>query len=274
MKIFLKVLLAIFILSSCNNNFNKVLKSTDYDYKLKKADEYFANKKYRNAEELYRELFPVFKGSEKFEELYYKYAYCSYYQKNYLDAENLFKGFLGIFPNSPRAEEMAYMDAFTYYKQSPKVELDQVNTQKAIGMMQSFINKYPNSTRIAEATKIIALSRDKLELKDYKSAKLYYNIQQYRAAGISFTDLLNSYPETGNGDEYMLMAIKSFYQFARLSISEKQVERYEKVNTAYFDFADRYPESKLLKEAEEYKNLSVINIKKIQNEQVKTSAEL
>ena len=91
MKIFLKVLLAIFILSSCNNSFNKVLKSTDYDYKLKKADEYFANKKYKNAEELYRELFPVFKGSEKFEDLYYKYAYCSYYQKNYLDAENLFK---------------------------------------------------------------------------------------------------------------------------------------------------------------------------------------
>ena len=274
MKIFFKAFLAFSILSSCNNNFNKVLKSTDYDYKLKKADEYYANKSYKNAEELYRELFPVFKGSEKFEDLYYKYAYCSYYQKNYLDAENLFKGFLGIFPNSPRAEEMAYMDAYTYYKQSPKVELDQANTQKGIGMMQSFINRYPNSSRVAEATNIIALSRGKLELKDYKSAKLYYNIQQYRAAGISFTDLLNNYPETPRGDEYMLMAIKSYYEFARLSVPDKQEERYEKVGTAYFDFADRYPESKLLKEAEEYKNLSVTNIKKIQNEQVKASTEL
>lgn len=50
-------------------------------------------KKYKQAEQLYIELFPVFKGTEKFEDLYYKYAYCSYFQKNYEDAENLFKGF-------------------------------------------------------------------------------------------------------------------------------------------------------------------------------------
>jgi outer membrane protein assembly factor BamD len=67
----------------------------------------------------------------------------------------------------------------------------------------------------------------------------------------------------------MLMAVKSFYQFARMSIADKQEERYQKVTAEYFDFADRYPDSKLLKEAEEYKNLSQNNIKKIQNEQTK-----
>jgi len=67
-----------------------------------------------------------------------------------------------------------------------------------------------------------------------------------------------------------LMAIKSYYQFAKLSVQEKQEERYAKVATEYFDFADRYPESKLLKEAEDYKNLSQNNIKQIQNEQIKT----
>ena len=60
------------------------------------------------------------------------------------------------------------------------MELDQVNTSKAIGMMQSFINTYPNSTRVAEATQIIGKCREKLEEKDYKSAQLYYNIQQYQ----------------------------------------------------------------------------------------------
>jgi outer membrane protein assembly factor BamD len=271
MKLALVLLVPLFIFTGCSNQFNKVLKSTDYEYKLKKADEYFANKKYKNAEVLYVELFPVFKGSDKFEELYFKYAYCSFYQKNYLDAENLFKGFLGVFPNSPKAEEVAYMQAFTFYKQSPIVELDQVNTSKAIGMMQSFINTYPNSTRVAEATNIIAKCREKLEEKDYKSAQLYYNIQQYQAAGISFTNLLNSYPESKKGEEYMLMAIKSYYQFARLSVIDKQEERYGKVTTEYFDFVDRYPESKLLTEAENYKNLSQNNIKQIQNEQIKTS---
>ncbi|MEO8721558.1 MAG: outer membrane protein assembly factor BamD [Ginsengibacter sp.] len=274
MKLFAVLLIVPFImLSGCSNQFTKVLKSTDYEYKLKKADEYYVNKKFKYAEQLYQELFPVFKGSDKFEELYYKYAYCSYYQKNYVEAENLFKGFLGVFPNSSRAEEIAYMHSFTFYKQSPNVQLDQTNTTKSIGMMQSFISSYPNSARVADANSIIAKCRAKLEEKDYLAAKLYYNLQMYQAAGIVFTNLMNSYPESDKGAEYMLMAVKSYYEFAKLSVFDKQEERYTKVAAEYFDFADRYPESELLKEAENYKNLSQNNIKQIQNEQIKTPAE-
>jgi len=274
MKKYVALLLIPFIIiTGCATQFTKILKSTDYEYKLKKADEYYNAKNYRLAQELYVELFPVFKGSDKFEDLYYKYAYCSYYQKNYEDAENLFQGFLGVFPNSSRAEEMAYMHAYSFYKQSPNVQLDQTNTNKAIGMMQGFINVYPNSPRDTAANKIIALCREKLEEKDYQAAKLYYNLQMYQAAGLGFTNLLNTYPESTMGDSYMLMAIKSFYEFAKLSVFDKQSERYTKVTTEYFDFADRYPNSSLLKEAEEYKNLSQTNIKKIQNEQIKAPTE-
>ena len=273
MKLALVLFLPLIVLAGCSTHFNKVLKSKDYDYKLKMADKYYENKKYKNAEELYVELFSIFKGTEKFEELYYKYAYCSFYEKNYPDAENLFKGFLEVFPNSDKAEEVAYMHAYTFYLQSPKVELDQINTNKAIGMMQSFISTHPNSARIKDANEIIAKCRSKLELKEYKTAQLYYDLQQYHAAGISFTNLLNSYPESIKGEEYMMMAVKSYYQYAKLSIYDKQEERYQKVSAAYFDFADRYPESKLLKDAENYKNISLNNIKQIQNEQAKTPAE-
>ena len=273
MKFIYLLILSGFLFASCTSKLGKVLKSNDYDYKLKVANEYFDKKKYKNAEQLYIELFPVFKGTEKFEELYYKYAYCSFYQKNYPDAENLFKGFLEVFPNSPKAEEMAYMHAYTYYLESPKVELEQTNTLKAIGMMQTFINTHPGSSRVKEATAIIDKSREKLELKEYKNAVLYYNLQHYRAAGISFSNLLNSYPESLKGDEYKLMAVKSYYQFAKLSVVEKQEERYEKVILEYTDFIDRFPESKLLKEAEGYNKLSLNHIKELQNEQAKTTTE-
>jgi outer membrane protein assembly factor BamD len=273
MKLALVFLMPFFILASCSTQFSKVLKSKDYEYKLKMADKYYEAKKYKNAEQLYIELFSVFKGTEKFEELYYKYAYCSYYQKNYPDAENLFKGFLEVFPNSPKAEEMAYMHSYTFYMQSPKVELEQINTSKAIGMMQSFIGTYPNSGRVKDADDIIGKCRAKLELKDYKTGVLYYNLQQYHAAGISFTNLLNSYPESTKGEEYMLLAVKSYYEYAKYSVPGKQEERYQKVSTEYFDFADRFPESKMLKEAENYKNLSLNNLKQLQNEQITTPAE-
>jgi outer membrane protein assembly factor BamD len=273
MRLLSILLITSFAISSCTSDFGKVLKSKDFEYQLKKADEYFYKKKYKQAEQLYIELFPVFKGTQKFEDLYYKYAYCSYFQKNYPDAENLFKGFLEVFPNSPKEEEIAYMQAYTYYLQSPKIELEQTNTARAIGMMQTFINTHPGSSRLKDAIDIIDKCRAKLEMKEHSSAQLYYKIQQYRAAGNAFTTLLNNYPESAKGDEYKLMSIKSFYQFAKLSIAEKQIERYEKVVSEVNDFTDRYPESQLLKDAQEYNNLSLNHIKEIQNEQTKTTTK-
>lgn len=262
--------LAFFI--SCNP-VNKIQKSKDYEYMLKRADEFYAKKKYKFAQPLYESLFPVFKGTQKFEDLYYKYAYCFFYQKSYADAQNLFKGYLEVFPNSTRAEEVDYMKALSYFKESPKIELDQANTVKAMNMMQTFINTHPGSERIKDATGIIDLCRVKLEQKEYRGARLYYNLSQYRAAAIAFGSLLNSYPESAKADEYKLLSIKSYYKFAQMSIREKQAERYETVVNEFDDFSDRFPESSLLKEAENYKHLSQNKIKEIQNEQASSSAK-
>ncbi len=262
----------LFLISSCNN-YNKVTKSKDYEYKLKMADEYYSKGKYKIAQELYEELFPVFKGTIKFEELYYKDAYCFYHMKQYADAENLFKGFLEVFPNSTKAEEVDYMRAYCFYKQSPKLELEQVNTIRAMGMMQTFINTHPGSERNKDASDIIDKCRAKLEQKEHRAAELYYNMGQFRAAAIAYTTLINNYPESMQGEEYMLKAVKSYYRFAKLSITDKQIERFEKVIDEYQYFVDRYPESKLLKEAESFSNQSKNNIKAIKYEQTQTSAK-
>lgn len=272
LKIALAVFSGVLILSSCNK-FNKMLKSKDYAYKLTSADQLYAEKKYHEAQELYEELYPIYKGTDKFEEIYYKDAYCFYNMSEYKDAENFFKGFLEVFPNSDKAEEVDYMQALCSYKQSLKVELDQVTTTKAIGMMQTFINTHPGSSRIKEATGIIDKCRAKLELKEARAGDLYFKIGQYRAAALSYENVLNDYPESAAGDEYELQIVKSYYEYAKLSIVEKQQERYEKVISQYQDFSDRYPDSKFLKEAEQYSILSKNNIKALQNEQTKTAAK-
>lgn len=46
--------------ASCSK-FAKVQKSTDYEYKLRMADKYYVEKKYHYAQQLYEELFPLFK---------------------------------------------------------------------------------------------------------------------------------------------------------------------------------------------------------------------
>lgn len=256
--------------SSCSK-FAKVQKSNDYEYKLRMAEKYYTAKKYNYAQQLYQELFPIFKGDPKFEDLFYKYAYCSYHLRDWMQAENLFKQFTEVFPTSQKSEEMEYMRAYTYYRQSPKLELDQTNTLKTIGLMQTFINTHPGSAKNKEAGEIIDRLRAKLESKDYKSAELYYNMGHYRAAAIAYTSLLNSFPDTKNGDDYKLQAIKSYFLYAENSVENQKAGRYEQVVNEVNDFIDRFPDSELLKEAEKYSTSSQNNIKQIQNEQAKTT---
>lgn len=269
MKFSAALLLCVFLVGC--TGINKVLKSKDPEYKLKVAEQYYAKKKYNYAQQLYEDVMPFYRGMPEFEDIYYKYAYCAYYQRDYMNAENLFKTFLEIYPNSSRAEEVDYMRAYTFYKRSPKPELDQTNTIKAIGMMQTFINTHPGSARNKEATEIIDICRNKLEVKDRQSAQLYYDLAQYRAAAVTFASLLDNYPESQKSDEYKMMVVRSYFQFAELSVEDKKAERYQKVIEECNDFIDRFPESRFAKEVKQYLTQSQNNLKIYSNEPVKTT---
>jgi outer membrane protein assembly factor BamD len=130
-----------------------------------------------------------------------------------------------------------------------------------MGMMQVFVNTHPSSPKAKEADEIMMKCLEKLETKEYQAAQLYFNLGQYRAAALAYTTLINNYPDSKKADDYKLMIIRSYYKYASLSIEERQPERYEKVIREVEDFQDRFPESKLLKEAERYLTLSQNNIK-------------
>jgi outer membrane protein assembly factor BamD len=226
------------------------------------AEQFYTEIKYSFAQQLYEDLFPYIKGTERYEEMFYKVAYCYYYQKDYANAENYFKTFTETFPGSKHAEECDYMRAYTYFKQSPVANLDQTNTTKALNMMQAFINTHPNSTRIKEATTIIDQCREKLEEKDAKSAQLYLDMGFYKAASIAYATVNENYPDSKRGDEYKWKSIQSYYKYAEVSVLEKQQERYEKVVTDCTDFSERFSDSKHLVDVSKIKNQSLEFLKK------------
>ena len=264
--------LALIVSTSCNNELRRIEKSNNFEKKLAYADQLYQKKKYNTAQTLYTDLLQVYKGTDKFEALYYNYAYCSYYLKDYVQAAYHFKNYLDVFPNSPRAVEIDYMQAYCYYKQSPKVSLDQTNTMKAIAAMQTFINNYPNAEKVSEANLVIELCRRKLEQKEFSSAELYYNLGFFKAAGIAFKNLMRNYPDSDKSDGYKVMAIRSYYNYAKNSVPEKQKERYSTVLDEYLDFADHYPNSKLKPDAENFYTLAQNKIKTLDNEQTKAKS--
>jgi outer membrane protein assembly factor BamD len=253
MKQFLVIILIVSF-GACSK-YNKVLKSSDIDYKYRMALKYYEKKKYKYAQELFIEIMPFYKDKKEFPEIYYKYAYTAYYQKDYFNAENLFKGFIEAFPANAWAEEMEYMRAFSFYKQSPKPELDQTNTLKTIGLMQAFIGNRPNSARIEEATTIIDVCRQKLEDKEFKNAQLYYDIGYHKSAAIAFDNLIVNFPDSKKADLYKLMVIKAYYRYAKNSVEDKKVERIAYALGACDEFNYRFADSPLKTEVDSYYNL-------------------
>ena len=245
------------------------MKSKDYEYKTKMAEQYYAKKDYAHAIQLFEDIFPYVKGTPRYEDMYFKFAYAYYYDKDYLNAENLFKNFVESFPTSSHAEECDYMRAYCYYKQSPKIELDQTNTNKTMQLMQAFINTHPNSPRSKDAASIIDACREKLEAKEALAAQLYYNLGYYKASAIAYATISDNFPDSKKSDEYKLQEIRSYFRYAEMSLEEKQKERFEKVLFECNDFAERFAESKHVAEVNKYKTQSNNFLNNLKNEQAK-----
>lgn len=251
--------------SSCSG-FEKVRKSSDVNFKLTKANEYFDKKDYSHANQLYRELMPVMKSTRNYEALYFRYSYTFFYLKDYLESSYYFKNYAEYFPNSKNAEEAEYMAAVSLFRYTPKYTLDQTNTEKAMEALQTFVYKYPASTKMTDANKLIEDARKKLEMKRADAAKLYYNITQYKAASVAYKSVLRDYPESSFADLYQFMIVKSLYRFAKASIESKQEERFITVLSAYRELKDTYPQSGYIIEADKIYSEANNKLKKIRDE--------
>ena len=59
---------------------------------------------------------------------------------------------------------------------TPEPRLDQSSTYKAIQELQMFMEYFPTSSRRQDAQQMIFDLQDKLVMKDYLAAKLYYDL--------------------------------------------------------------------------------------------------
>lgn len=259
MKRILLLLALIALLGSCK--YEKLLKSKDYRLKYEKALEYYAKEDYTRADGLFEQLKPVLKGSKEADTVFFYSAYCSYYQKDYLLGAHYFSEFKRTFGNSPFAEEAEYLSAYCYYKLSPRPSLDQAYSNQAIASIGLYLSKYPNSSRKQECLSIIEELRNKLVEKSYLSAKLYYNLGDYKAAVIALNNSLEQFPETKYREEIMFLILKASYLLADGSVPEKQTERFQATVDEYYTFLDEFPKSEYKSEAEKMFNDSQKKLK-------------
>lgn len=252
----LLIISAVLIFSSCSD-YEKLLKSDDFDLKSERAKAYYNEGDYAKALPLLDQLLTVKMGSSEEEEIRYYIAYCYYGQSQFLIASALFKNFFLSFPRSYRAEECLFQSAYSSYLASPRIDLDQSQTIKAIEDLQYFVDTYKASERVEEANTLMDELRKKLEEKTYVGAMLYYNTENYQAAAVTFEGLLKEFPETSRAEDIHLLIIRSYFNYAGNSTNCKRPERYEKCISSFERFKEQYPKSEILSIAEGLKERSV-----------------
>ena len=270
--IFLASVLFTLVFTGCKSKFEKIRNSNNITMKYQEAVKLYEQGKYSKALILFDDLGSKYRGRAEAEDLFYLTAYANYKMKDYTSARYHFKNFASTYPGSPRAEECRFMSAYCYYLESPRSNLDQENTRKAIDELQLFVNYYPESERAKEAGDLIQKLREKLEKKAFDNAKLYYNMglaDDYRAAVIALENVLIQYPDTKYAEEIEYLIVKAQYQFADNSRPNRQEERFNDAIDYYNSFVDHFPESKYRSELDDLKRSSekkIVSAIKMMNE--------
>ncbi len=247
---------AVALLCGCGAEFNRVYKSSDYDYKYEYAKQCFAEGRFTQAISLLQELVTIQKGTDNAQECLYMLAMAEFCDKDYESASATFKKYVSSYPKGVYAEQASFYIGQSLYQSTPEPRLDQAPTVGAINAFQQFLDFYPDSNMRPIAQKRLFELQDKLVMKEYLSAKLYYNLggyflncissggSNYEACIITSQNALKSYPYSSMREDFALLIMKSKFELAEQSVESKRLERYRDAEDECYGFINEYPDSK------------------------------
>ena len=262
-NVFITLVLAV-LTTGCSSEFNRVYKSQDYDYRYEYAKQSFALGKFNRASLLLQDMVTSLKGSDYAQESLYMLAMSQYMTRDFESASMTFKKYYTSYPRGEFAERAAFYVGESLAESSPEPRLDQSPTNGAINAYQEFLDMFPDSKLREEAQEKLFRLQDKLIMKEYLSAKLYYNLggyfgninanneSNYTACIITAQNALKNYPFSQLREEFSLLIMKSKFQLAENSSDEKRIERYRDAEDECYGFINEFPDSDDKSTAERY----------------------
>ena len=264
------LLLMAMALTGCGE-YQRVLKSTDPNYKFEYAKRAFDEKKYVQSATLLEEVITVLKGTERAEEALYLLALSNYENHDYQTASTYFNSYYTRYPRGKYTELARFYSGYGYYLDSPETQLDQSTTLRAIEELQAFLDYFPRSERVSIAQNAIFELQDKLTLKELENANLYYNLDMYlgnnyESAIIVARNAIKEYPYSKYKEDLEMLILRARYQIAANSVEEKKSDRFRDVIDEYYSFINNFPDGPNREEAD--------NIFRIASRHVSDSTDL
>lgn len=132
--------------------------------------------------------------------------------ENLLLAANEFREFQTFYPTHPRADYAQLQLARTFARQMLAPERDQSATRDAIREVEIFLQRYPNSSLMAEARQLEREARDRLSQAGYRVGYFYFRARWYPGAIDRFREVLSTDPEFTGRDAVYFHLAESLYR--------------------------------------------------------------
>ena len=229
---------------SCKSQYEVLLASGDVDAKYDAAMNYFNQKKYQKAAQLFESMAVLTNGTERDDTVQYYWGLSNYRFKDYFTAESNFARFVENFPRSPFAADAQFYRLDCMYRATYRWELDQMPTRACMATIQQFMRERPDDIHMEACRKMMEDLQTRLDKKDLEAGKLYYRMEDYPAARIKLQNVLKTNSENIFREDVLYYTAMSSYHYARLSVAAKQKERYLTFVDDYLNFVGEYPESK------------------------------
>ena len=110
-------------------------------------------------------------------------------------AQNEFREFLTFYPTNPRADYAQFKLGMCHVLQMLAADRDQTETREAVAELTLFVQRYPQSTLLAEGREKLREARNRLSDSEYKVGYFYWRNKWYPGAIDRFKGLLKSDPE-------------------------------------------------------------------------------
>lgn len=240
--------MAIVALSSCKSQYEMLLTSNDADLKYEAAFDYFNEGKYSKAGSLFESLSVLTNGTERDDTVRFYWGLSNYKFKDYYTAETNFANFLDVYPRSPFASEARYLRLDCLYRSTLRYELDQMPTYKAITEISEYMIEFPRTPHMEACREMLVDLNERLDKKAYEAARLYYKMENYKSARVAFRNVLKDDADNIYREDILYYIAMSSYNYAHMSIPEKQKERYLTFVDDYLNFIGEIPQSHYRKE--------------------------
>lgn len=239
---------AMFAALSCKSQYDALLSGNDVDAKYKAAFEYFNKGKYQKAASLFESMSVLTDGTERDDTVQYYWGLSNYRFRDYVTAETNFSKFVTNFPRSPFAEEARFLRIDCLYRSTYRYELDQNPTRLAISAIGEYQKDYGYTEHEEQCEAMLKDLNGRLDRKAYEAARLYYNMEDYKAARVAFRNILKDNADNIYREDILYYIAKSSYKYAQLSIASKQKDRYMTFVDDYLNFVGEIQNSPYTKE--------------------------